>query len=66
MSATTTDLEAQIARDLATDTRNRATEAARHLRLAMGVCCDLQGSAAMSRAAHHMDEAATALLEVLT
>ncbi len=60
-----TDLERQIARDLAIDTRSRATEAATHLRMAMDLCCDLQGSAALSRASHHMDEAATALLEVL-
>ncbi|MBA2685301.1 MAG: hypothetical protein H0U66_12510 [Gemmatimonadaceae bacterium] len=65
MSATIDQLETQIARDLATDTKNRATEAARHLRLAIDLVHDLQGSAAMSRAAHHMNEAATALLEVL-
>lgn len=65
MSATLSDLENQIARDLATDTRNRATDAARHLRLAIELCTDMQGSPELARAAHHMDEAASALLEVL-
>lgn len=65
MSATISDLEDQIARDLTTDTRNRATDACRYLRLAMELCEDMQGSPQLSRAAHHMDAAATALLEVL-
>lgn len=58
-------LESQIDRDLTGDTKNRATDAARHLRLAMDLCAGLQGSAALSRAAYHMSEAADALLEVL-
>ena len=65
MSASISDLENQIARDLATDTRNRATDAARYLRLAIELCADMQGSPQLARAAHHMDAAATALLEVL-
>ncbi len=60
------ELEAQIARDLASDTKNRATDAARHLRLAMDLCADIQGSPKMAIAAHHMLEAAEALIEVLT
>ena len=59
------DLKAQIAADLAADTRGRATDAARHLRLAMELVMDLQETPAMYRVARLMDEAATLLIGVL-